>query len=388
MRLLFVHDHPFYRENNLVFSGGGLPKSTWGNYLSFFDQITVFARLSKEEKDRKILSTSENVAFQLTTSYSSLFGILLNYPKLKREIYFGIANVDIVLVRLPSVLGFLAAFIAFSLKKKIIVEQVGNAKEALKTHGSIVGKIAAPIFGKINRHVVQRANYISYVTISKLQIDYPNQKLTTSLSDVLIDRIIRHDEIDYARFRSSKIKMGLIGGFDARYKGQDVLLEAISLLDRSVQDNIELFFVGKGNYEWLLQVADKLGVEKSIKFFGPKKPGSEIFDFLSSLSLYIQPSFTEGMPRALLEAMSVGCPVLGSTVGGIPDVIEANHLHTPGDYKTLSNQILAFYNDRRLLEQEALRSLAVIEPFQKENLDRKRKCFYTKILADLNNDQS
>ena len=50
MKLFFVHDHPFYKENENVYSGGGLPARVWGNYLAFFSEVKVFARSSNHIK--------------------------------------------------------------------------------------------------------------------------------------------------------------------------------------------------------------------------------------------------------------------------------------------------------------------------------------------------
>lgn len=385
MTLLFIHDHPFYKEKEIIYSGGGLPNLVWNNYLHYFEKVIVFGRKSFNEKDKKVESSSNNVSFELTENYSELKDVLLKYSKVKNELENIIKNADIVLVRLPSIYGFIGANIAFKSGKKVIVEQVGNAGEAMRTHGSTVGKIAAPFLEKINKHIVKKANYVSYVTINKLQNDYPSKALTASISDVIINKVKASSEIDFTKFENQIVRIGIIGGFDTRYKGQDVVLKAVSILDQSIRNNIELYFVGKGDANWLVEKSSQLGLKENIKFLGSKESGKEIFNFLDTLSIYIQPSYTEGMPRALLEAMSMGCPVLGSTVGGIPDVVVPKHLHKPGDFKEISYQIETFINDRSLMKSEALRSLEVVKPFQKNLLDKKRKEFYDQIVNDLQN---
>lgn len=387
MRIFFIHDHPFYQENNMVYSGGGLPSSTWNNYLLYFSDITIFGRLSSNLKDKKVLSSgNQKVKFVLTSHYSSIPSLFFNLKKLVSQIKLEISKSDIVLVRLPSLLGFLAAFIALRIKKKIIiVEQVGNAKESLNSHGSLTGKFIAGIFEMANKYIVKRAKYVTYVTDNKLQQDYPTNGISVGLSDVLIENIIKKEEINDSRFYEREFKICLIGGFDAKYKGQDILLQALALFDDKVKENISLFFVGKGNHIWVSDIAKNLRLLENIKFIGTKESGKEIFDFLLDMSIYVQPSYTEGMPRALLEAMSVGCPVLGSKVGGIPDVVSSSFIHNSGDYKTLSAQILKLYNNRELLLKESIRSINMVQPFLKSNLDKKRDSFYKKIIEDLHN---
>jgi glycosyltransferase involved in cell wall biosynthesis len=129
-------------------------------------------------------------------------------------------------------------------------------------------------------------------------------------------------------------------------------------------------------------LAKKLNLNNNIQFIGLMSH-KEVLDLLKTLSLYVHPSFKEGLPRALLEAMSMGCPVLGSTNGGIPEVVKSEYLHTPGDYKTLSKQIKLFYENRELLEMEALCNLELVKPFLKENLSLKRKEFFERIINEV-----
>ena len=67
------------------------------------------------------------------------------------------------------------------------------------------------------------------------------------------------------------------------------------------------------------------------------------------MDIYIQPSYTEGLPRALIEAMSVGLPCIGSSVGGIPELLKENFLVPPKDEVELAKKIsflLADINER------------------------------------------
>lgn len=384
MKILFVHDHPFYKDNNDVYSGGGLPNFVWDNYLKYFNEVIVFGRLSTSEKDKKIISSGSNgLRFVLTRNYQSIKSLFFNFLGLVKEISDEVKKSDIVLVRLPSVLGIITSYIAIKNNKKIIVEQVGNGKEALIEHGSFVGKILASLFHLLNKNIVSKADYVSYVTINKLQQDYPTKALSTSLSNVVLNEIVDPELINQKKFLNEIFNIGIIGGFDVRYKGQDVLLKAISILPPEQKKNIHLYFVGKGDFSWILNLANEYNLSENIKYMGSKEAGTQIFDFLTSLSLYVQPSLTEGMPRALLEAMSVGCPGIGSDVGGIPDVVTKDYIHKKGDYKMLSQHINSLMIDRKKLQIESKRSVAIVQPYLKSRLDKKRELFYLKIINDL-----
>lgn len=381
MNLLFVHDHPFYLdESGAVHSGGGLPSAIWNNYLQNFEKLYVFGRLSENIKDKKVLSSHENVEFILTKNYDSIKALVLNYGKLIAELKDNIRKVDIVLVRLPSVLGIIAGELAVKQKKAIWVEQVGNAKEALSMHGSLLGKLSALFFEQKNKKLVQRADYVLYVTKSKLQNDYPTMsKITVSLSDVIIKKILRKEELDDTRFFGNYMRIGLIGGFDAKYKGQDILLRAIAKLKEEIRENIIIDLVGKGDYGWIMNLVSELKLQRNIGFVGALEAGDAVNDFLSKLSLYVQPSMTEGMPRATIEAMALGCPVIGSNAGGIPDIVTEDFVHNKGDVLQLSGHIDYLFLNRSVLKSEALLSLDKSIPYLKENLENTRKEFYSRI---------
>lgn len=389
MKLLFIHDHPFYRDTDTtVYTGGSFPKELWHNYLINFKTIKVFARNSKSLKSKNGLSSASNVTFHLTDKYSSVLNLIKNKRSLEQEIEALVNEADVVLVRLPSILGFIAAGIVVKNNKTLWVEQVGNAKEALGSYGSILGKVAAPFFENLNKRIVKKAAYVSYVTENKLQKDYPSKKnaVTVSLSNVIINTVLDKDEIDKNRFLSGVFRVGLIGGFDARYKGQDILLNAISLLEEDIRKNIKICLIGKGDYAWVLNFAENLNLKDNIEYIGPLEAGNQINEFLKTLSLYVQPSLTEGMPRATIEAMAMGCPVIGSNVGGLPDIISDELIHKKGRFKELSNHILFLFNNRNILYEESVLSLEKALPYLKTQLDKKRVDFYANMNTFIRNE--
>lgn len=381
MKLLFVHDHPFYREENgEVYSGGSFPSKLWFNYLINFDQLWVFGRRTSSLQSKNTLSSGDSgVSFYLTESYTSALTLLRNYRRIQEELRILIENVDVVLIRLPSVLGIIAGKEAFKLNKPIWVEQVGNAKEALESHGSLLGRFVAPILENFNQKAIKNADFVTYVTNNKLQLDYPAQKhaITVTLSNVIIKRILEESELQNNRFYSSIFKIGLVGGFDARYKGQDLLLKAISRLPTNIIQTIELFFVGKGEFNWVLEQAKALGLGSNIKYIGALEAGDKINAMLSGLSLYVQPSLTEGMPRATIEAMAMGCPVIGSDAGGISDIVSSNFVHRKGDFTKLSQDILQLIKNRDLLYKESIESLKKSADYHIDVLTERRRNFYT-----------
>lgn len=385
--LLFVHDHPFYIEGDRVYSGGGLPYTVWSNYLIEFEKIIVVGRRSHNKLD--VISSTDNVRFHLFDLKNSR-DFILKLKKIRFELSSLIDEADVVLARLPSKLGYFASSLSRSKGKFLWVEQVGNAFEALSLHGSKLGTLIAPISQIINKVQVKKANAVVYVTENTLQNVYPSSQhaIVASISNVVIHEIMLPSQVNLNRFNVHKFRIGMLGGFDVRYKGQDILLQAVYSLPKSIQNNILLSFAGKGDYSWVENLANELGLMENIEYLGLLSSRESVNTLLDSLALYVQPSLTEGLPRSVIEAMSRGCPVVGSNAGGIPELLNADFVHFSGDYKKLASDIQFLYDNNSILRQESVRSLEKAKEFSIDGLQNKRMLFYKQLSGVLETKES
>ena len=96
--------------------------------------------------------------------------------------------------------------------------------------------------------------------------------------------------------------------------------------------------VGSGNGDGLLEYAKKYNVSDNIDVIGQMNH-DQIFDWLTHIDIYIQPSNTEGMPRSLIEAMSVGCLCIASNAGGMPELLDSHFIFHKKKYKEIFNII-------------------------------------------------
>jgi len=126
-------------------------------------------------------------------------------------------------------------------------------------------------------------------------------------------------------------------------KGQEVLLEAANRLGS--MPNLFFSFLGGGKrLSELTDRAQRLGIMERTRFLGH---GEELNDYLASLDIYIQPSLTEGLGSAVIDAMANSLPVIGSRVGGIPELLGggAGVLVPPGDPQALADAIFRLQAD-------------------------------------------
>lgn len=121
-------------------------------------------------------------------------------------------------------------------------------------------------------------------------------------------------------FNGRAFVFGAAGRF-SREKGHRFLLEAFALLHTMLpEQQLELLLLGEGREETALRTqARHLGVEPRVCFAGfQRKPEA----WMKIMDCMVQPSLTEGTPNSVLEAMLLGVPVIATSVGGVPDVID------------------------------------------------------------------
>lgn len=133
-------------------------------------------------------------------------------------------------------------------------------------------------------------------------------------------------------------------------KGQHLLLESIARLrDRNI--HVELTLVGDGpDRDSLEQHCQQLCLQTQVRFTGPLNQ-DQVRPLYLTHDVFVLPSFAEGIPVVLMEAMASGLPCITSRITGIPELIEHEHsglLTAASDIDELSNSIERLAKDENL----------------------------------------
>ncbi len=138
-------------------------------------------------------------------------------------------------------------------------------------------------------------------------------------------------------------------GQAGEHKGIFELLNAVSELKKTFPE-IKLVIAGNGNLAELQTKANELGIGAHIELPGWIK-ADEKRQELSRASIFALPSYAEGLPNAMLEAMSAGKAVVVTHVGGIPDVVkdgENGLLIPPADTQALTIALKTLLENKQL----------------------------------------
>lgn len=380
MNVVFVHDHKFKNNGKEYFSEGKITDKVFSRYVLPSEKLTVISRMESINDSSNLSKIeSDNISFSPVKglNFSKVFSRHLF--RNNKHIFQKITDSDFIVVRLPSFLGVYILAINIFTKKKYFIEFVGDPKEALMTsreNVSLPFKLFVHAFSGLNKFFIKNANGVIYVTEFALQKDYPTNGLTEYASNVEIRIEEKGIDIDDYKAPHNTFKIGLIGSFDNHYKGITEAINAMSLLNDS-EKKIELYILGSGTLkEHYKSLAKELGVSDLIFFDGILKGGDEVASWLKLLDLYIQPSYTEGLPRALIEAMSVGLPAIASDVGGISELLSEDSLIRPYNSKALAKKIRDFIDSQQLRFEHGKLNYYKSKEYDQSVLKQRRSDFW------------
>ncbi len=171
------------------------------------------------------------------------------------------------------------------------------------------------------------------------------------------------------------------------HKGHHNLMLAVQILQSKADDFVVVSIGGEkypGDLERIRSEATALGIEGVFKHLGRRE---DALSFLAAADVVANPSDHEGLPLAVLEAMSLGTPVVATAVGGVPSVIQTGLngiLVPPGDPEALADALLGIATDRPLREQ--LGAAALRDATAKHGLEamvREVESVYAELAAGL-----
>lgn len=203
------------------------------------------------------------------------------------------------------------------------------------------------------------------------------QTITSGPKIYVLENIIANPNITGFK-KSPKCKFLFLGKI-GQLKGIYDLIEVLYQNKASLSDKVEFHIGGGGEVDKLKDLILKYELE-SFVFYEGFVSGHKKEMLLNLCDAYILPSYTEGLPVSILEAMSYEKPILATPVGGIPEVVKDNGiLFQPGDLSAIYKSVDLIANDASKRRQMGHKSKEMIEAYLPANVERKLQFIYSEL---------
>ncbi len=381
MKVCVSLEQRFYgTRDGCVWTDGPCARPFWDRYLEVFEEVQAIARVKPVDTPPAcvVRADGDGVTFAPVTHYIGPREYLKKAVAVRKSVIEGVGPTDAVMLRVPSNLASVLVPTLVRRGQPFAVEVVGDPYDAFSP-----GAVKHPLrpflrrwFARELRQHCREAFAGAYVTAEALQRRYPVGPNGRSFyySDVQLSGLTAEQPRPATKKQSWKLIT--VGSLEHLYKAQDIQIDALARCRQQGLD-VELILVGDGQHRAALtERAIRLGIVSHVHFRGQLASGGPIRDELDQADLFLLPSRQEGLPRAMIEAMARAMPCLGSTVGGIPELLPAEDMVPPADAEALARKISEIVSDPARMQRMSARNLARAGDFQEDVLRERRLEFY------------
>ncbi len=382
MKVVVSLEHRFDRTpDGAIWTQTMFARPFWSRYLPVFDQVRVVARVRDVPAVPEAWQRADGdgVSFAALPFYIGPAQYLRQRRRLTHAALAAVGPADAVIFRAPSAI---AGQIEPALRRAghpYGVEVLGDPYDVFAP-----GAVRHPLrpffrwwFPARLRRLCAGAAASGYVTEHALQRRYPPAPaaFTTYYSDVELSEGA-FVAAPRAPRRDGTFTLVTVGSLAQMYKAPDVQIDAVARLVRDGLD-LRLVLVGDGKHRPELEArAAALGMADRVVFRGQLTAGAAVRDALDAADIFCMPSRTEGMPRAMIEAMARGLPCIGSTMGGIPELLPPEDMAPPGDVAALAEMIRAVVTDPARMARMSARNWERARMYGEDALRARRTGFY------------
>lgn len=356
--------------------------SFWSRYLAVFDQVLVVARARKvsEAPPGWMRADGERVSFAIVPYYIGTGQYLSRVRRVASVVRQAVASGGAVILRVPSPIAGHAIPILRRANRPYGIEVVGDPYDVFAP-----GANTHPLrpfyrwwFARQLKHCCAKACAVAYVTKEALQRRYPPSQgsFSTHYSSIELSDEALASAPRVALPRDRSLTIITVGTLEQLYKAPDLLIDSFNICVQQGLD-IRLSIVGDGKHRPELEKrAAALGLTERVRFLGQLPAGEAVREQLDRADLFVLPSRQEGLPRAMVEAMARGLPCIGSTVGGIPELLPPEDMVPPNDAAALAQKLKEVLTDPERMARSSARNLEKAKEYHDDILNERRVAFY------------
>lgn len=357
----------------------------WTRYLDVFDQVVLVARAKRVNRpaDNSVEATGDSVIHHPYPYYEGPERFAKTLPRGLSAARKSLVLPGALFYRVPDIL----AGIFWLLQKwgrPYAVEVVGDPY--LSMSPACIDHPLIRVFRALSTQLLKRqcagACAAAYVTSAALQRRYPpvSANFHTHYSSIRLkpEAYVQRPK-EFAPVAGRPARIVSVGGMNTLYKAPDNLLCAVARLGK-MGVPVKATLVGGGRrLEDMSGLARRLGIANRVRFLGHAARWEQIRAQLDAADLFVLPSRQEGLPRAMIEAMSRALPCIGSTVGGIPELLPPEDTVPPNAPEILAQRIAEVVRDPERMRAMSARNLEKSREHREDVLRARRVAFYTHV---------
>lgn len=288
-----------------------------------------------------------------------------------------LGRVDVVIVNDPLLPGLVGYLIKIFTGAKLIVEvNTNNVSAMALNNATSFSRLKNKLVPKVLKFIFSRADGVKFVNVilhNTLSDTFDlSKKQVRSFFDFVPTTVFSKKSSDVPPYIFS-------AGFPYHIKGIDVLIRAFNVVH---QEFPEVRLKITGHCDDLTPYLALAGGNSSIEF-NKGVPYTEIIEQFEGCLLFVLASRTEGLPRAIMDAMSAGKAVIASRVGGIPELVQdgtSGYLFESENYLMLAERIKTLLLDGRLRQKMGDAGYQVI---QEQYTPRHYTAHYCELISAL-----
>ena len=372
-------------ETEGTFYGDNVGYDIVKRYADNFEKVNLITRVKHVDPEHlethnKLLPW-DNVHYCAVPFFNSIGDLIKNYGEIRQSIEKAIDGCQVALVRSPSLVGFMALRECGS-KIPFGLEVVANPYEMFKGYAGLQ-KIQSLVMHFAQKHYCRKAAAISFVTKQSQQRIYEINKTkenNTHYSSIELKKEFFSDiplKHDFFSNKSLPLRISHVANIiTGNIKGHtEVIQVASNLIGQGLP--VELTFAGDGpDVDYYKKMADEKGVKAEFVGFIDKK---QLHELLATSDFFLFPSKSEGLPKVLIEAMSVSVPCVASNVGGIPELLPNESVFDSYDVDGMTRRIKELAFDKEMYIKDARLMYNTALEYESSVLAERRKSFYNKL---------
>lgn len=374
-KVVVALEHRFYRYKGRVYTKLAFPYSYWEDYLSFFSEVKVYARVKDVDEIDETYARASGVGVVFLPApyyvgFLQFLKILLLLALRSAQVAF---TNNYFILRSGNVTNVLWFFLVMA-RRPYLREYPGNVREGVK--GFMNGGVKAGILAyfldalaKIQGRFSKANSFVSLATEKLYSCSAVKSYVFSSFRVEEVSSSKKSYQVD------DTINIICLGRLE-REKGHYDLLKAISMLSLPNQLTVHLTLIGDGSQRQELEGYAHLH-NLPCRFLGGVTNRDKVFDELRTADIFVLPSHTEGMPRALLEAMAVGLPCVATDVGGVPEILDPIARVRPRNPSLIAQVLEVFISDLNLRQSQGERNKEYVSrSYDSQLMEEKKHKFW------------